>query len=412
MSWIEDIKTDYVITTGDGKEYRPNWLNANNSIAFNITEFEFPGVPGTFVDRREAKGRRYNIEIYFQGENNLDVSAAFSESSEDKRYWVVAHPMYGNLNVQPISLNFDDSEYNVTKITGTIVETITDINPRAVVIPEDKIEEEAEHISEVASIGFDASIVPDSSDINKMLADTGVYYANNSVSIVESDDGEGYFNFFNEAQGATRNAASDAAGAMQSIQTFLRAPAMFQQSVDSRVSMLLSNFNSLRTTISGNLENIPKSEREIFEALGAGILSSMALAASTIFNENDYPTRKSVFDMVDLLLNSYNTFLEDLDGLQIGSGGDPLDYVPKAQTIIDLNGLFNFTMGNLFKISFEAKQERVYTVVDDTNWFVLTNLLYGSKFLDEKMEELRRNNNLGLKGVLNIEKGIEIKYFV
>jgi hypothetical protein len=41
MSWIENIKNDLQITTGDGKKYKPSWLNATKSIDYNISEFEF-----------------------------------------------------------------------------------------------------------------------------------------------------------------------------------------------------------------------------------------------------------------------------------------------------------------------------------------------------------------------------------
>ena len=41
---------------------------------YNVAEFEFPEVSGTLVSRKKPKGSRYDLEIIFQGENNLDLS--------------------------------------------------------------------------------------------------------------------------------------------------------------------------------------------------------------------------------------------------------------------------------------------------------------------------------------------------
>ena len=121
MSWIENAKKDFTIimqTKHGNITYTPNWLNARRSIDYNIAEFNFKNVAGTLVKRSQPMGVRYDIEIYFQGEDNLIKAQDFLDSAADPRAWTVSHPMYGQLYVQPIGLGFDDSNLNATKITS------------------------------------------------------------------------------------------------------------------------------------------------------------------------------------------------------------------------------------------------------------------------------------------------------
>src|SRR5688500_16182415 len=113
MSWVEKIQRELIITTGDGKEYKPNWLNASKDVEYNVAQFNFPKIPGTLVAGGEPKGAQYSVEFYFQGEDHLDKFTAFEQSAKDKRPWTISHPFYGRLVVKPLALKFDHSKYNV-----------------------------------------------------------------------------------------------------------------------------------------------------------------------------------------------------------------------------------------------------------------------------------------------------------
>jgi len=69
MSWEDNIKNRIQITTGDGQVWEPLTLLSTNtaSFEFNVSEFEFPEIEGTKVDRRLRKGVRYPLELFFQG---------------------------------------------------------------------------------------------------------------------------------------------------------------------------------------------------------------------------------------------------------------------------------------------------------------------------------------------------------
>lgn len=412
MSWIEQVNKDFEITTGDGVKYIPEWMNANKNVEYNVKEFNFPGVAGTLVDRRKPKGSKYELEIYFQGDDHLDTARAFEVSASDERFWTISHPLYGIINVQPASLTFDNTKHNVSKITGTVTETITETNPKALIIPEDKIEEDVEFANEEMATTFENNVIPSSTDINTAKADNKSAFANVDPKIENDADGQAYFNAFNDAQSAMTNASSDAGGAIRTTQTYIEAPALFQQSVKSRVAMLTDNFSTLRKNVVGSATTVEKSTKQFYEWQAGTTLGAIALASSIVFDENDYDNRTKVVDMMDIILASFAAYLTDLDNMQLGTGGNKRSYIPSAQTIIQINNLLNYTMSNLFRIGLSARQERFYVTPDETDLISLSHKLYGLANGDESINELIRNNNFGLKHMLKISKDISVKYYI
>jgi len=412
MSWIEQVNKSFEITTGDGVKYTPEWLNANKNVEYNVKEFNFPGVAGTLVDRREPKGAKYELEIYFQGDDHLDQAREFELSAADKRFWIIAHPLYGLINVQPTSLLFDNTQNNVSKITGTVTETITETNPKALIIPQDKIEEDAEFANEEMATTFENNVTPSSSDINLAKADNEKAFATVDTKIEDPSDGNEYFNAFNTAQSAMTNASSDASLAIRATQTYIEKPALFGQSVQSRLAMLSDNFSNLRKNVVGSSTTVKKSTKQFYEWQAGTTLNAVAVAATNVFDEKDYDNRPKVVAVMDSILRLFSEYLLDLDNMQLGTGGNPDDYIPAAQSIIQINNLLNYTMSNLFQIGLNARQERFYVTPDETDLISLTHTLYGLANGDESILEIIRNNGFGIKQMLKIQKDITVKYYI
>jgi hypothetical protein len=415
MSWIEKIKTDLTITTGDGKTYTPSWINAKKQIDYQTTEFTFIGVKGSLVSRGEQIGQKIALQVYFQGEDHLDVASAFELSASDNRFWVLSHPLYGLLNVQPISLAVDNSNYNVSKITIPIVETIIETTPKTPLIVADKVEEDAELLTELTSERFGLSVEPDANDKRVMAQVVDSLKKNTEVEIIDDAAGQTFSNKYNTAKADILDATENPSISMASIQSVVMEPALLQQDIASRLIISKRNLISYKTTITNGFDTLlglPNSYKSLYEVIGSSIISALLLTAATPLNESDYPTRSSVTDTTSLILSTVNQYLEDLDAMQSGSGGDIIDFVPSSDGIISLMNLVNFTTASLLQIALGAKQERFYTTEDDTDLISLTHQLYGLKKDDSTIDEMIRLNNIGLKQMLNIEKGTVINYYV
>jgi len=415
MSWIDRVKTDLIIQTGDGKKFTPDWINAKVVVPWQIAEFEYPEVQGTQVDRREQKGSRFNLEIFFQGDDHLDRMKEFVFSAKDKRYWTISHPLYDILTVQPVSMSIDNSKYNVSKITIPLIQTIVDIYPKVEIIIEDKVEEDSDLINEANAVKFDSNVTPSSSDKNKMDFIIDAFNSNTINRIDEDSDGKEFSKRYNDAKSKIGNSTNFAVDAIRAIQLMISGVAFFSQCLGSRVTILKRNNISHRSIFLGNatsLQNLPLSHKYLFQSIGGTILTALVLSAAKIFCTGDYSSRIRVVRMIDDIQAMYDQYIFDLDDMQTGSGGDVDDFVADGNIILNLNNLVNFTMGNLFNLALDAKQERILVLEDDSDFVTLTHRLYGLKQDDSTIEELIRNNELGLNAMLVIPKGTEIKYYI
>jgi hypothetical protein len=103
MSWINDIQDKtFEIITGDGKSYFPKWKNAQKSTEYNLTVFDFINTEGSYVDRKKMKGRKFDLEFYFDGESCVDLGNNFELSARDSRKWLLKHPFYGEIYCHPL----------------------------------------------------------------------------------------------------------------------------------------------------------------------------------------------------------------------------------------------------------------------------------------------------------------------
>jgi prophage DNA circulation protein len=407
MSWSELLKNNLVIVTGDGKEYRPLWMPKSKTIEYNIAEFEFPKVVGTLVKRTEPKGRRFDLELYFQGANHVEEANAFETSCNDKRAWTLTHPYYGVITCQPTSIIIDNTSYNTSKISTTVIETITEDFPKGSVAVQDQITQTFLAVDDESAETFGNEVTPNQSDINQMKANNLSSY-NSGSALVTPTLSERYFNAFTDANAAITTATQKPLEAMRKAQAVITAPARFEESVKGRMNLLTNQFNTLRTT----LVNITtKNQKGIYQSQAGSIINAMCFASGTP-QEADYQNANDVLDNLELLLNNYNQYLTDLDTLQSNNGGNPNSFIPNIQLQILLNSLLNFTASNLFNIAANARQERAIFCEDDTNIILLAHRFYGLDLDDVNIDNLILTNQIGLKEILNIRKGRKILYYV
>lgn len=410
MSWLDKIKNELIIKTGDGREFKPLWMKATKEKEFNIAQFEFPDVEGSLVHRTTPKGVVFSLELYFQGEDHLDDAEEFWNASDDPRPWVMTHPYYGQIVGHPTGLKLDNEPYNVTKISGTFIETITEDNPKVSIDPKDKISNDKILMDETFAVAFASGTPPDTNDIITMQKNNTDLYGIGSKRLKLTIDAEQYFNLFNEAQTKIVSATAEPLAAMRALQNVINYPALFTANIQTRLETLVDQFELLRESI-GNITGA--SGKRIYENNGASLISAMALTSSTPQEgDNDYGNRDDVYKVIDNVLNSYNTFLSDLDELQTETGGDLDSYIPDADSMNALNALVNFTLSNLFAIALNSRQERTLILEDDSNVVMLTHRFYGLDQQDVNIDEFMRNNNIGLNEILEVKKGRTIKYYI
>lgn len=408
MSWLDLINTDLIITTGDGVNYFPDWMTASaqKHIEYNFTEFNFPNVPGSLVNRKFPKGRRYNLEVYFQGADHLDKTKAFETSANDQRYWTLNHPFYEQIYVQPTSIHIDNSGLNTSKITIAIIETIVDDNPKTVVSASDYIQSKKLELNRNLELILTAT--PSQADINKTNANNSSAYSKGVPLINIPDQAAEYFNIFNTATTYVNTATATPLLAIRATTTLLNYPAQFNISVQQRMNLVKQQLDNLRTQVSTILS---LSTKQLYQAQASALLTALAESATTPLS-GDYTNVKKVNSATDMLITYYNYILRDLDTLQTPNGGNPDSFIPDMASMSTLDSLVNYCISSLYDIALNSKKERSIILDSDTNLINLTHRLYGLDPSDNNINELMQNNGWGLNHILQLKKNTKVVYYI
>jgi hypothetical protein len=404
MNWqdnIEQIK--FTIITGDRKEWTPKWMNAVKTQEYNAALYEFVKVEGTLVFRQKPKGRKFDLEFYFDGETAVEMGEQFEKSARDSREWTVKHPFFGNFQCQPLSLTQDNSVYNVSKFTVPVIETISKAYPQPSIVLSDKITE-----SVTRANTSQANILDNSDKISKAVVKENVSYLDKVYSKIISTDSE-LKEFKQKVSNAIIEIESGAATALtiiRTVQSVINFPATIIQTIKAR-------FDALKESLLGIFDSFDGSANDKIkvEIMGGTMIGAMLNASSTNI-EGEYYKRDDILFQQSLLIDAYNRYLAFLDSQQTARADNNLSYIPNYTGIKDLNEAFTLTIANLFNIIYTAKQEREYTLVKDSNLILLTHRFYGLDGIDLNIDLFKKTNNVGLNEIINIRKGRKVLYYV
>lgn len=407
MSWKLNAAEKMIITTGDGKEYRPLYINTVKSFEFNTARFNFPGVEGTLVTRGERQGSAITLQIIFQGADHLDVAEQFEQSSKNKKPWTINHPMHGVLTMQPTKLTFDNTKFNTSEITAQMLETITRDAPIVGVDPINQVQINAANLDESTSESFDVSADLETSDTVLMGAALDDAYNDGEAIIEDDDDLQDYFNKYQVASAAILNATSEPLAAIQAVRAVMTAPGLFAQTVKARLNMLQGQLEDLLDRVYDTAN-----EKLIFENYGNGVISTMVLTTTYPLNSLDFKNATDILDVIDQISANYDLYIGGLEDLQTDTGDDVNSYLPDQSALSGLQQQLNYCVANLLDIALSAQQERELILEYDSNIVTLTHRFYGLEPDGGKIDEFIKTNSIGLNERLQIKKGRVLKYYI
>lgn len=409
MSWVDQIEEYLVITTGDGEVYSVIWVNAKQSTDYNVSEYNFPNIPGTLVKKFKPLGRKFPLEFYFQGTAHLDQAELFRVSANDERPCVMRHPYYGTITFQLTALEMDDTAANVTRFTCMALETLTEDSPKTTVEPIDLIPVKFENLN--AELEISLTEVPNTPDIIRMNDVNSKTHKSGLKIITEAAEADEFTNAFNIANTYINTATATPLLAMRSAINVITLPAKFTAGVIQRMGVLVQTFDLLRATLFGL---ISVSAKQIYQNQQGSNIAAMCQAAATPLAGN-YRTAGAVTEIMDIIQSSYRTFLADLDDLQGANGGSPLNFIAAYQAMTELSELVSLTLSNLYDIALSGKRERIFICDKETNLISLTHRFYGMDANDNNLNDLMENNNiggLGIEELIQIRKGRKIIYYI
>lgn len=401
MSWQERITRDFEITTGDGEVWTPLWKEAEKAIGFNVEGYEFVGIPGTYVDRKLAKGNQIPLDFYFMGENHIDEYEAFEVSAKDPNPWTIIHPYYGKLKVQPISMQVDHKTLNQSRVQVTVWETIDIKYPSEKADLKQFIINTKTNLDSFVndSLTFELEDVT-SSSVNRF--DQAIKRIGNALEKIPMPNEQ--FAVLKDrlrlATGAVTNVLSTANAFVQSAIALINFPLLLIEDVKSAVDRLSDSINDL-------FDILFEDDYKTYEALTNVAIScaSQVIAQQATNTDN---TRVDLVVLQNKLTEIYNTHIERIDTPPTVSIGVPL--IPDSEMANQLDLIVNLTINSLFEIALVAKQERIIALNEDTNLVVLAKQYYDGG--DSGLEELLKNNDIHIDEYMIVKKGKEFLYYV
>lgn len=386
--------------------FYPDWKNGETSKEFNVSVFDFINQPGSLIDRKQVKSRKFPLTFWFQGENNIDQANSFDISAEDPRYWIVRHPFYGDIFGQPVSISRNDQNYNCTEITVDFWESIvTDF-------PDVEIDGSGESINRVDAYHV-ASPLDYGAKVDLKPQDASIMLTNVSkmdALIAKSMDAINYSEF-QQLRVTMFNAVDDAifapVDAMSAIQAVLLIPSQLYTNVSYRIDLIKGIYGGFLDSL---LLNNDPNTKAFFEA-AAGY--AVAALANTLLNPitSLYATRQEVINAATSLIDLYNNYLSAINTAYVSINNTTGAYSSSFNTQNTLQTVVFQSLVGLNQIAFSAKQERIVMVQTDTNLIVLTHKYMGLDPLDINIETFRKINNIKNNRLFLIPKGTQIKYY-
>lgn len=403
MNWEERIdNVRFSIQTGDGETYFPLFKGGEKDKEFNTSTFEFINVYGTLVDRKKPKGGKFNLVFWFEGSENIDQAERFEVSCDDPRAWKVTHPYYGVIVGQPMSIKRDNNNLNITEITVPFYETIELDYPFINYSPKDNTRDKHQAVLKAFTQSAVNNVEYEPIDTQKNFE--RMKDIESEMKVLQNDNTYSDFqNALNTGLKAIDKITEFPLNAIEKVQAFLDLPATYEQAVLGRIGSYINVYYRLKTTIQ------TVADKKYFESLGGTIIASIGLA-SVLPLDGDYYLIGDVFNVSDQFRAVYNDYVETLDRASISIYDVNNAYSPDPIAQLELSLLVNYTLSNLYNLSFEAKRERIAIVNEKTNIILLTHKYLGLDADDENINIFVKTNNIKLNELFSIDKGREIKY--
>lgn len=397
MSWLNRINNIVLtITTGDGKVYTPLWKNAVKTINYNTEGFDFVGIEGTYVQREKKSGTQYPITLYFQGENCIDEANNFEISSRDSRAWIVKHPFYDEIRVQPLSLEFNNSQFNSVVITGTVWETLTDKFPESIVIPEKQIQNLKVSADSVVVDNY--TVKPDSSLIQKATDSIESIEIRYNNLVANNEQASQLKQLVSSAGGAAISLVSAPLNFIREMQALINFPFLIVNDVKNKINELINAINDITDIFIKDDSDII--DLVTYDSLVSTSLSQISVVTTTP-TEDDFKNRKDVVEIIDSIDAIYTLVLSTYDNKE---------YSQEPETALVIDNIINVTLVNLYEIAFNAKQERTIYLEKDDNIVNLSHRFIGPG--DDNIEQFINENDIKLSEYLQLKKGRKIIWYV
>ncbi|NRA92570.1 MAG: hypothetical protein HRU26_07775 [Psychroserpens sp.] len=405
MSWVDKIKQQITIQLG-GKTFTPNFISPQYEMEFNLSEYNFPNVNGTYIDRKNAQGKRHSLILFFQGEDHIELTNDLIKTNQQRSDpWKINHPYYGQIFAQPFRIKVDNRKYNISIITVAITETIRRDGLAYRTPPEVEIVAAKDALDQISLAQAELNMTaPDSETISTLSTSIEEIDSAAENSIIDLDDVNEFKNLVIDAQKAATNVISDVTSAVSQTQALINFPFQVVSTVRARVLTALDMTERLVLS-AGNILGIKNTDKALYVSQIATIVSGASIASITNISDGSYGSAADVNDTIDIMSNVRTTAESFIESISIDG------YSPDPDIIKGIDFCIDQAIASLIDIAFNSEQEFIILTGFSDNIIELSHRYYGPSEDDSNLERFITTNNIGLNEIFGLSEAREIKYY-
>lgn len=357
MSWEDRLNPAITLQSPSGQVFVAAWRGDSRSLKKKLGIFDLPKVRGAIVQDLDVQADEYPLTFYFEGENHDITARRFWGACKERGTWLVGHPVYGDLELQLVSVTEDCQPVesgNITKITTDWIEPGVDAPLVSVAELSASVRDQAAKVQEVAANRFaDTVMVGKPGLLAQLKAAVG-----RVVAIVQQVKGRinAVLATVSAIRAVVLSAVAFTVGLVASlaglIHTLVTLPGMLIRDLGSRFDyfekVLSESVKSLTPT---NADDSGRNTAAVHELVAVSCL--VGLAESVV--EAEFATREEALAYLNRMQRVFNTITANLDAIQAIYAGNTIDqqYVSLADGYNDIAALMQATIDLMLRRTFD-----------------------------------------------------------
>ncbi len=422
MTWEDRLKKPE-ITTPDNKIYPFLYEDVSKSFVNKTSRYTFSDKGGAFVRNFGIGAIDIPIRMIFSGPDYDRIAKSFDASAALPGSCTLNHPIYGIKTVVIERIEREDNlktAANEAVFNVQMVETIVQDIPLS----------DAETFS-----GIFNTIITFVEDAGTIMEEAIYNVTNNSVfnfakarwDTVINTYSKSFDKIINATESLRETFDTTISGIKRNIDTLLTKPQELASAITNTFRIpagspdLAQTKNAVYYDLIDSLQ-VPildtgvdaKNERLELQVHLTGLL--VGVCESNLLASEDgqsFVTRADAIEAAVQLIDVYVEVQEFLDNEQVTSEDSDLEerFIVSDLNTQNLVNIIMTTAGNLIRLSFSLRQERIIVLQEERNFIDLSFELYGTTE-DDILEFFINTNKIQDEEFIMIPKGREIRYYV
>ncbi len=419
MPWEDRIR-EAAYTGPSGVRQTFIFEDVSLEITKRTSAYDFPDADGTFVQDLGKTGRRYPLRCIFSG-NDHDLEAdSFMSLLGEKGLGVLEHPFYGPVNVVPFGVisRVDPlrSAANQTLITVAFWETIEVLFPTVQESPSDGVVSTLDEFNDAAALDYEADT--DLTSVPKQVTALGrlrnlidsTKARLQAVADVTTAVQKQFNAIFDSIATAIDVLILTPLTMIQQMVLLVQSPARAFARINARLDayknladLTIKNVEGVFNIYSPDANNKNSNDFHADDTFTAGYLSGAILSVVN----NQFDTATQAIEAADQLVTQFEEWVDWRD-----QNYESLGEIDTGAAYQKMQKALSQAVGFLIQISFTLKQERSILITSAMTIIEFAAEFYGN-IDDETLNFIIDSNNLGgFPGILEIEAGTVMLYYV